>query len=254
MAGSETRPSRDSRPISPDLSHRRVVAISGSLYYSPLAVLAPISPSPPPRSSPHSQTWPLRGEFEPYASAVVLPPHQNLDVMATATFLELPVEVRLVIYDVYLMMHQRVEQRRQPINSHLKLLRTCRQIYDEAHPIFWQYISLRDELEINAFILNTSDAAAARVLWADVANDTRVFVHLEQKTEEVVTLPHVSMQNSSMHRERAPLPCRTSISHSAGCLRCNGCVCFNAAVEYLPIYKVCTTRSMSATPLLRSRC
>lgn len=172
--------------------------------------------------------------------------------MATATFLGLPVEVRLVIYDAYLVRHQRVKQRRQPSNSHLQLLRTCRQIHDEALPIFWRYVSLRNELEINAFILNTSEAAAARVLWADVANDTRVFMPVE-KTDEVVALLHVSMRASSVHSELAPLPCQTSISHFAGCPRCNGCAYFNAVVAYQPMYKVGTTRSMSATSLLRSR-
>ncbi|KZT72750.1 hypothetical protein DAEQUDRAFT_722365 [Daedalea quercina L-15889] len=104
--------------------------------------------------------------------------------MAAPTFLDIPVEVRLVVYDMYLMGHRRVRQKRQPTNGHLKLLRTCRQVQDEAAHILWRYVSLRDELEINAFILNTSDAAAARVLWADVANDTRVFMPLEAKKEE----------------------------------------------------------------------
>ncbi|KAH9837121.1 uncharacterized protein C8Q71DRAFT_723448 [Rhodofomes roseus] len=100
--------------------------------------------------------------------------------MATPTFLGIPVEVRLVIYDIYLMAHQRVRQKRQPSGGHLRLLRTCRQIHDEACPIFWRYVSLRNELEINAFILNANEAMAARVLWADVANDARVFMPLEK--------------------------------------------------------------------------
>ncbi|KAI0734528.1 hypothetical protein C8Q72DRAFT_949006 [Fomitopsis betulina] len=74
--------------------------------------------------------------------------------MTTATFLGLPVEVRLVIYDAYLTGHL--------------------QVHDEALPILSQFVSLSNELEINAFILNTSNAVASRVLWADVANDARV--------------------------------------------------------------------------------
>ena len=105
--------------------------------------------------------------------------------MATATFLGLPVDVRLVIYDTYLMEHLQVRQKRQPTNGHLRIIRTCRQIKDEALPIFSRYISLSNELEINAFVLNTSSAAAARVLWADVANDARVFMPSKKAKEEV---------------------------------------------------------------------
>ncbi|KAH9937096.1 uncharacterized protein B0H18DRAFT_867218 [Fomitopsis serialis] len=165
--------------------------------------------------------------------------------MAEPTFLGMPVEVRLVIYDMYLMKHQRVRQKCQPANDHLKLLRTCRQIYEEARPIFWRYVSLRNELEINAFILNASDAMAARILWADVANDGRVFKPLERiSKQEVIPSP---LSNLHLALRRMPSLQRLRVSRCNFCCPGSGSGAPRLALEFeFAMYPSATAPRLSA--------
>lgn len=135
--------------------------------------------------------------------------------MTTATFLGLPVEVRLVIYDAYLMEHLQVKQNRQATNGRLRILRTCRQINDEALPILSRYVSLSNEFEINAFTLNTSDAVAARVLWADVANDSRVIMPSKKAREEVALAAQLAAKWLIFIRVQDRPLCQTCILHFA---------------------------------------
>lgn len=92
------------------------------------------------------------------------------------TLLKLPVEIRLHVYDTYLALHQVVHHDQQPSNEHIRTLRTCKQIYHEALPIFCRYISLRIERQIRAFLSCTGVIEPSQVLRADVANDGR-FLH-----------------------------------------------------------------------------
>lgn len=104
--------------------------------------------------------------------------------MTTASiFLRIPVEIRLVIYELFLAEHRHVVDNVQPSNNHIRMLYTCRQITHEARPIISRYVSLRHERQINAFILRTDDSLAAQVLWADVANDGRVRTSKKLKTQ-----------------------------------------------------------------------
>ncbi|KAH9950483.1 hypothetical protein B0H21DRAFT_819283 [Amylocystis lapponica] len=94
---------------------------------------------------------------------------------AAPTFLSIPVEIRLSIYDDYLAEHQFISKRQQPSNLHIRFLHTCRQIDREAGSFFRRYISFSNERQINAFILRADESLASHVEWADVANDGRVF-------------------------------------------------------------------------------
>lgn len=140
----------------------------------------------PPPDLTFPPTYPSRVVTQRRVSTLIYISYARpLDSMTTATFLGLPVEVRLVIYDAYLTGHLQVRENRQATNGHLRLLRICGQVHDEALPILSQFVSLSNELEINAFILNTSNAVASRVLWADVANDARVVTPSGSARQEV---------------------------------------------------------------------
>ncbi|KAK0233159.1 hypothetical protein IW262DRAFT_1260037 [Armillaria fumosa] len=89
------------------------------------------------------------------------------------TFLTIPLELRLFIYDVFLANHQHVDASRQPSNAHFALLHTCKQIaWEAAH--YRAYVSLAHEQQITAFISNIPEAHASQILFADVANDGRI--------------------------------------------------------------------------------
>ncbi len=100
-------------------------------------------------------------------------------------FLQLPIELRLQIYDIFLDHHQHVRRKSQPSNAHIRLLHTCRLIADEAGDLFRHYISLLHEHQIRAFVLyaHTRPELYSRIEWADVANDGRVF--LSADTDQV---------------------------------------------------------------------
>jgi hypothetical protein len=121
---------------------------------------------------------------------------------SSSRFLALPPEIRLAVYDLFLADHQRVRADVQPSNAHILLLRTCRLVNDEAGALFRQYISLRHELQIHAFIrrLRLNDDYEDRVLWADVANDGRFA--LDHHTGQV-SCPH--RLKTVRHRLCAPL-------------------------------------------------
>lgn len=92
--------------------------------------------------------------------------------MSPSLLLALPPELRYEIYDTFLDQHRRVRFREQPSNRHLRVLLVCKQIHDEAKPIFQRYISLAHERQITHFI--NSHVEFARVTHADVANDGRL--------------------------------------------------------------------------------
>ncbi|KDQ63660.1 hypothetical protein JAAARDRAFT_386503 [Jaapia argillacea MUCL 33604] len=92
--------------------------------------------------------------------------------MFAASFLGIPPELRIIIYEFYLDDHRRVKSKRQPSNEHLRILRTCKSISHEAADSFWQYISLRHERQIRGFL--AADHCVARIRYADVANDGRM--------------------------------------------------------------------------------
>ncbi|KAJ3777975.1 hypothetical protein FB446DRAFT_45095 [Lentinula raphanica] len=93
-----------------------------------------------------------------------------------STFLSLPVELRVIIYNFYLWDLQHVVGNLQPSNTHFRILHVCRQISAEASQLtnFCSYVSLIHEDQILAFNANISVGAASRILHADVANDARI--------------------------------------------------------------------------------
>ncbi|KAJ8494639.1 hypothetical protein ONZ51_g2227 [Trametes cubensis] len=93
--------------------------------------------------------------------------------MTALGFLDLPVELRLQIYLDFLADCQTVQRRTQPSNIHLRLPHTCRQIDQEAGPIFRRYVSLLHEHQIQTF-LHSHPSQLPEIEWADVANDGRV--------------------------------------------------------------------------------
>ncbi|KAK0465097.1 uncharacterized protein EV420DRAFT_938512 [Desarmillaria tabescens] len=95
------------------------------------------------------------------------------------TFLTIPLELRLFIYDVFLANHQHVHASRQPSNAHFALLHTCKQIAYEA-AYYRQYVSLTHEQQIEKFINNIPGAHASQILFADVANDGRIVSYSDQ--------------------------------------------------------------------------
>ncbi|PBL01072.1 hypothetical protein ARMGADRAFT_1160321 [Armillaria gallica] len=95
------------------------------------------------------------------------------------TFLTIPLELRLFIYDVFLANHQHVDASRQPSNAHFALLHTCKQIASEA-AYYRAYVSLAHEQQITAFISNIPEAHASQILFADVANDGRIVSYSDQ--------------------------------------------------------------------------
>lgn len=93
---------------------------------------------------------------------------------ALPSFMLLPTEVRLIVYDLCVSDHQRIYHRRQPTNAHYTLLRICAQITREAAPIVFSYVSLSNERQIRSFIASAGDHLLSRIASADVANDGRL--------------------------------------------------------------------------------
>jgi hypothetical protein len=106
------------------------------------------------------------------------PEHLASCIMSTY-FLQIPLEIRLIIYALLLRDNQVVKQRRQPNNHHIRVLHTCRQVYYEANYIFRQYISLSQEGQMLAFCQYATDAQKAQIRHADVANDGRTVENLK---------------------------------------------------------------------------
>jgi hypothetical protein len=97
------------------------------------------------------------------------------------SFLNLPSEIRCLVYLYVLRAHVRVRDKVQPDNTHLRLLRTCTTIRAEAAAIIEPYISLRHERQIRAFIRRIADDSSFvdKVRWADVANDGRLIINAD---------------------------------------------------------------------------
>lgn len=94
---------------------------------------------------------------------------------AHAGFFDLPIELRLDVYDTFLAAHTRIRANIQPSNAHLRLLRASRQIREEAGPILQRYVSLLHEHQIHAFRQHAPPSMCEQVQWADVANDGRAY-------------------------------------------------------------------------------
>lgn len=116
---------------------------------------------------------PLYRNHDVAATFILRPP--TIAMSSTPAFLDLPTEIRLLVYSSYLAAHRRISQDAQPSNKHLHLLRTCKQIAVEAGPITWSYISLLYEGQINAFISRAPPELFERVRWVDAANDGRLW-------------------------------------------------------------------------------
>ncbi|KAF8832419.1 hypothetical protein HHX47_DHR1001741 [Lentinula edodes] len=117
--------------------------------------------------------------------------------------LSLPVELRILIYALYLSELQHVPGNQQPKNTHFRLLHVCRQISYEAGQLanFRSYVSLIHEDQIAAFNANISTEAASRILHADVANDSRL-VHASGHSVPVSELYLVLSKLVSLRRLR----------------------------------------------------
>lgn len=92
------------------------------------------------------------------------------------SFLDLPFDIRLIVYDLILVDNQTIRQSRQPSNAHFLFLHTCSQVYYEAGDTFRRYVSLRNEFQMERFHhhISSSPETALSVRWADVANDGRI--------------------------------------------------------------------------------
>lgn len=110
------------------------------------------------------------------SSAIVL---HNMS--PSPTFVDLPTEVRLEIYQYYVLYLRRIHQRRQPTNRHFRLLRVCKQMYIEAKPIVSVYVSLLYERQIRLFTQTVPDDLVSLVVYADVANDGRLLRESDDK-------------------------------------------------------------------------
>ncbi|KAG0708945.1 hypothetical protein DFH29DRAFT_993798 [Suillus ampliporus] len=92
------------------------------------------------------------------------------------SLLDIPFDVRIVVYEAILADHQCVKRNRQPSNAHIRILHTCRQIFYEARLVFHKYVSLRNDWDVDHYLtyLDSEPEAAGKIRWADVANDGRV--------------------------------------------------------------------------------
>ncbi|PCH33781.1 hypothetical protein WOLCODRAFT_147864 [Wolfiporia cocos MD-104 SS10] len=134
------------------------------------------------------------------------------------TFLTIPFELRLPIYEWFLTQHRQIRLNRQPSSQHLRFLRICKQIYDEASPLFYRYISLRHERQINAFILHADQSICTQVTWADVANDGRVILAKDARKEADSASPlsnlHIALRRMPSLKRLRVFPCRQGLPFS----------------------------------------
>lgn len=104
-------------------------------------------------------------------------------------FLELPLDIRLIVYQQLLKDHQVILQNQQPTNNHICLLHVCSQISLEADRIFRQYVSLRAERQMLAFSQVATRAQMAQIRYADVANDARTVENIvTHRVSEIICL------------------------------------------------------------------
>ncbi|KAI0375379.1 hypothetical protein BV20DRAFT_1117762 [Pilatotrama ljubarskyi] len=131
-------------------------------------------------------------------------PHRGL--------LDLPVELRLVIYDHFLADHQQVRRKTQPSNVHIRLVYTCKQIAQEAGPILHRYISLLHERQIQTFLLHAPSSVCTQVEWADVANDGRVFRGVDTDQEDApLSSLHVALDRMTALKRLRVFQCRQGL-------------------------------------------
>ncbi|CAL1695456.1 unnamed protein product [Somion occarium] len=133
------------------------------------------------------------------------------------TFLLLPLELRLAVYETFLAQHQSVHQSQQPSNEHIRVLRTCTQIYHEASPIFARYISLLHERQIHAFLACPGVIQPSQVLWADVANDGRL-LHTDKNSYPLSQL-YLAMRMLSSLQHLRVFDCRQGLPISLHSMR-----------------------------------
>ncbi|TRM66185.1 hypothetical protein BD626DRAFT_546513 [Schizophyllum amplum] len=90
-------------------------------------------------------------------------------------WLDLPLEIRLAVYDAFLADHRNVVRVRQPGNAHLVLLRVCKQMAVEGELVgYKRYASLLHEDQIVAFLQCPDSRLFSRITWLDAANDSRL--------------------------------------------------------------------------------
>lgn len=110
--------------------------------------------------------------------------------------LNLPVELRLLIYEFYVELIQRVVEGHQPRNAHWDFLRTCRTIAVEAEPISRTYISLRNERQIRSFISH-AEPYISQIRRADVACDGRVITR-DSETVRCPPVHHIALTTADI--------------------------------------------------------
>ncbi|KAL1753297.1 hypothetical protein FB107DRAFT_217988 [Schizophyllum commune] len=90
-------------------------------------------------------------------------------------FLELPLEIRLAVYETYLADHRTIARVQQPDNTHLRLLRVCKQMAAECEVVgFRTYASLSHEDQILRFLKCSDSHPFSRISWLDAAHDARM--------------------------------------------------------------------------------
>lgn len=128
--------------------------------------------------------------------------------------LNLPVEIRLAIYEIFLDNHLRIpNNRRQPSNAHLRVLRICRVVHHEARDLFRTYISLSHERQINAFIRYADDHDCSYIERADVANDGRFFQSNEGKPQLATPVSnlHIALRHLRSLKQLRVFECRQGV-------------------------------------------
>jgi hypothetical protein len=132
-----------------------------------------------------------------------------------ARFLDLPPEIRLLVYHLVLADHTRVSHNVQPTNTHLRLLRLCRIVRAESEHLLRAYVSLRSEYQIINFLRSVDIRWRANVKWADVANDGRVAASSDP-TLDAVPLSHlfVALRDFTALQHLRVFDCRIGSSTS----------------------------------------
>ncbi len=110
------------------------------------------------------------------------------------TFLWFPIEIRFLIYQLYLSEHRHISDDRQPSNEHILILRTCRQVAAEASLVFRNYISILNESQVRVILGRPQTFPLSHVTRADVANDGRM---LRLSSDPQVVCPPISSDTLS---------------------------------------------------------
>lgn len=119
-------------------------------------------------------------------------------------FLQLPPEIRIVVYEFYLEGQRYVESHQQPRNNHIRTLLVCKTVYYEAGPLFRSYVSLRNERQIDRLLRDAASFDFSHVIWADVANDGRSIVATVKNTKVRIDFQQVSGEGLTGARQQLP--------------------------------------------------